>query len=442
MIILRDAQVATAEGFLRQDLAFEDGEIVEIGESLRGYSGEDIILDGCHIFPGFVDAHVHFNEPGRGHWEGLRSGSAALAAGGGTAFADMPLNSDPPVLTAEALLGKRRVAEEKSLLDFALWGGLCPGWTDRIPEMAAAGAVGFKAFLCPSGIEEFPATDAATLREGMIRARAVGLPVAVHAEDPAVIESVQQGIHGRSIKDFFLSRPKSAEVSAIRMACEMAGETGASLHIVHVSSSEGLAEIQAARLAGVEVTSETCPHYLLFDAEQAAAIGARAKCAPPLRDREDVDRLWQDLLAGKIDTIGSDHSPAPPDLKTGEDFFSIWGGISGCQHAFVALLGELFRQGAAHRAADWFSAAPARRLGLKKGRLEAGCDADLTIVKFTGPGDPAAPLYRHAGHLYEFFRPSCEIRHVLRRGEFLIRDGNPAAGAGRGRFLAGLGAQS
>ncbi|MFZ4774318.1 MAG: allantoinase AllB [Terrimicrobiaceae bacterium] len=441
MIILRDAQVATASGFVRQDLAFEDGKIIEIGESLRGHSGEEINLAGHHVFPGFVDAHVHFNEPGRGHWEGLRTGSAALAAGGGTAFVDMPLNSDPPVLTAEALLDKRCMAEEKSRLDFALWGGLCPGWTDRIPEMAAAGAVGFKAFLCPSGIEEFPATDAATLREGMIQARQVGLPVAVHAEDPAVVESALQGINGRSLKDFFLSRPKSAEVSAIRMACDMAGETGASLHIVHVSSSEGLAEIQKAKLAGVDVTAETCPHYLLFDAEQAVAIGARAKCSPPLRDREDVDRLWRDLLAGKIDTIGSDHSPAPPDLKTGEDFFSIWGGISGCQHAFVALLGELHLRGESHRAAEWFAGAPARRLGLKKGRLEAGCDADLTIVKFTAPRDPAPPLYRHGGHLYEFFQPSCEILDVIRRGEFLVRDGNPVAVTGKGTFLAGMGQQ-
>lgn len=435
MILLRNAELATSEGFVRSDLSIAGEKISGIGETLRGETGEELDLDGCHVFPGFVDAHVHFNEPGRAHWEGLQTGSRALAAGGGTAFADMPLNSDPPALTAAALEDKRLLAEEKSVLDFALWGGLCPGWTDRIPEMAEAGAVGFKAFLCPSGIEEFPAADAATLREGMKRARVAGVPVAVHAEDPALVTCG----HGRSMTDFLSSRPKKAEVSAIRMACEVAGETGATLQIVHVSCSEGLEEIIRARRVGVDVTAETCPHYLLFNAEQAAAIGARAKCAPPLRPQDDVRQLWKDLLAGKIDTIGSDHSPAPPELKTGDDFFAIWGGISGCQHAFVSLLGELHRAGAAHRAADWFSAAPARRFGLEKGRLDTGCDADLTVVQFSTPGDPAPPLYRHPGHLYEFFKPSCRVLFVIRRGEFLVRGGVPVAGAGRGRFLAGKG---
>ncbi len=436
--LLRDGQLVTSAGVVRADLALEEDRIVEIAASIRGRTGEELDLRGAFVFPGFVDAHVHFNEPGRADWEGITSGSRAFSVGGGTVFCDMPLNSDPPVLSAVELMRKRAVAEEKSVTDFALWGGLCPGTTDRIPEMAAAGAMGFKAFLCASGIEEFPAADARTLREGMRRAAEVGLPVGVHAEDPAVLAEAARLRSDESLRSFFATRPKEAEVAAVRMACEVAGETGAALHVVHVTCLEALEAIDAAKAAGVDVTAETCPHYLLFDADAAGRIGARAKCAPPLREAADVEALWAALAKGLVDTIGTDHSPAPPEQKTGMDFFRIWGGVSGCQHGLPAFLGEWHHR-FPHRlpeAAAWLSGTPARRFRLKgKGTIEVGADADLTVVEFGEPRDPAVALYRHKSHLYEFHRPRCAVVHVLRRGEYLVRSGWPVSPSGRGCFL-------
>lgn len=437
-LTLRNAQLVLDTGIVRGEVAVRDGRIHEIGVSVSPDGTSEIDVHGAFVFPGFLDAHVHFNEPGREHWEGLATGSRSLAAGGGTTFLDMPLNSHPPVLDAEALQNKRRIAEKKSILDFALWGGLCPGHTDQIDGMAEAGAAGFKAFLCPSGIEEFPAANAATLREGMLRAKRWNLPVAVHAEDPQVLARHQPV--GRTMRDFLESRPKQAEVSAIHMACEIAGETGAALHVVHVSCAEGLTEITRARQNGVDVTAETCPHYLLFTAEDAVRLGARAKCAPPLREPADVEALWAALLEGQVDTIGSDHSPAPPEMKTGDDALAIWGGISGCQHAFPCFLSALRRRAPDQliRAGAWLSGNPAARFGLKtKGRLAPGFDADLTVVDFR----KAAPirredlLCRHPLSLYEDHLTEAHVVHLLRRGEFLIRDGTAALHPTRGIFL-------
>ena len=440
-LILRNAQLVNDTGIWRGEIAVEDGVITEVGPSISDVSAMDLDVCGAFVFPGFIDAHVHFNEPGREHWEGLATGSTALAAGGGTCFFDMPLNSDPPVLNAEELNRKRRLAEEKSLLDFALWGGLCPGHADAIDEMAEAGAVGFKAFLCKSGMTEFPATDAATLREGMSRAKRWNLPVAVHAESPEMLAGVIRNANDTSMRAFLNSRPKEAEVAAIRMACEIAGETGARLHVVHVSCAEGLAVIAQARRAGVDVSAETCPHYLLFNADDAVRIGARAKCAPPLRAQEDVEALWRALLAGQVDTIGSDHSPAPPEMRTGEDFFQIWGGISGCQHAFPAFLGELRRRAPQQfaRAAGWLAANPASRFGLgkRKGRIAVGFDADFALVDFRNatPIEGKTLLTKHPMSLYENHRSGCHVIDVIRRGKFLVQRGEIVRTTTRGVFL-------
>jgi allantoinase len=425
-LIIRNGLVVDGGTVRASDVVVVDGRITAVGPSLPGSARRELDASGLHVFPGFIDAHVHFNEPGREPWEGLATGSAALALGGGTCFFDMPLNSHPPVLDRGQFEAKRGLAAQKSMLDFALWGGLCPGHTARIDEMAEAGAVGFKAFLCPSGIDEFPESDPATLREGLKRAKRWNLPVAVHAEDPATLAKARPA--GATMRDFLDSRPKKAEVEAVRWACEAAGETSGSLHVVHVSCAEALAEIIRARLGGADVTAEVCPHHLLFNAADAVRIGARAKCAPPLREQADVQELWKGLLAGRVTSIGSDHSPAPPDCKTGDDFFAIWGGIAGCQHAFPSFLGALARRAPEQLAdaAGWLARNPAGRFRLgRKGRVAAGFDADLSLVKFGAfpPIRPGDLVYRHRLSLYEGCRPTCRVTHVFRRGEGLVQNG-------------------
>jgi len=437
-----DLAKAPGGGLVRADLGVSDGRIALIAPEIAEPAAEILEAEGAIVFPGILDAHVHFNEPGRADWEGLASGSAALAAGGGTAFFDMPLNSLPPVLDGASFAAKREHAERLSRLDFALWGGLVPGNLDRLPELAEAGAIGFKAFLCDSGVPEFAAvTDAATLRAGMKRAAALRLPVAVHAEDDATVRAFTAEQRGRGGADpgaWLASRPVEAELLAIDRAAELAGETGCALHVVHVSSPEGLERIAQAKRRGVDVTAETCPHYLLLAEGDVARLGAVAKCAPPLRDEERRRELWRRLLEGEVDTIGSDHSPAPPAMKTAADFFAVWGGISGCQHGFPLLLSAALAHEPAVAALPRFAALLAAnvarrfRLAGRKGRLEVGLDADFSLLRIDqqGEGEPlrnADLLYRHRQGPYEGRNCRVRVLRTVLRGRTVHEYDSPTA---------------
>ncbi|PAW64984.1 MAG: allantoinase, partial [Opitutia bacterium Tous-C1TDCM] len=285
-LLVRGGRLVTPDGIVEAELAVLEGRVVKIAPRIEEPSAVTLEADGRYVFPGIIDAHVHFNEPGRAEWEGLASGSAALGAGGGTMFFEMPLNSEPPVLDAAALREKRRLAEELSCVDFALWGGLTPLNLDKLAALRDAGAIGLKAFMSNSGIASFPHVDAKTLREGMKRAAKLGLLVAVHAEDDALaakFTAVQKAKGKADAAAWLASRPVEVELEAIRTAIELAGETGCALHIVHVSSPEGVALVETARDQRIDVTAETCPHYLLLNDKDVAKIGAAAKCAPPIR---------------------------------------------------------------------------------------------------------------------------------------------------------------
>jgi allantoinase len=442
-VVIRGGRVVTPEAITEADVGIAGGKIAKIGVDL-GEAEKVIEAAGRFVFPGIIDAHVHFNEPGREEWEGLATGSAALAAGGATSFFDMPLNSEPPVLNAAALREKRARAEEKSCLDFAVWGGLTPCNLDQLAALRDAGAIGFKAFMCPSGIDSFPHADPATLREGLKRAAKLDMIVAVHAEDPelAARHTAAQRAKGKSNAAAWLaSRPVEVELTAIRTALELAGETGCALHIVHVSSPEGLALIDEARLQRVDVTAETCPHYLLLNDRDVAKIGAPAKCAPPIRDEKRRIGLWEKLRAGQIQTIGSDHSPSPPELKTSPDFFENWGGIAGCQHGFQLLFSACAAN--ADRELPLLAALLARnvarrfRLGHQKGLIAEGRDADLTVVEFGAEHEiQADDLWtRHRVSAYVGRKSRARVTHTLVRGGAVFANGRLVNFSAPGRFL-------
>lgn len=403
----------------RLTLAVTEGFITAAGPDIRGSATTETDFGDDLIIPGWIDAHVHFNEPGREDWEGLHTGSLALAAGGGSAFIDMPLNSSPPVCTAGDLENKRRIAESKSHLDFALWGGLTPPSLPHLEAMADAGAAGFKAFMCHSGLDEFPHADATTLKAGMAISAARGLPVAVHAELPFEVL-----VRGRDMRAWLDSRPIRFELDAIRLALDLAGETGCALHIVHVTCAEGIDLVSEAKARGVDVTVETCPHYLLLDEEDAIRIGAAAKCAPPLRSSTRVAALWDRLLDGRIDTIGSDHSPAPPDMKQGDDLFAIWGGIAGIQHGLPLLLGRNLS------ILPQLSSTVAERFRFAgKGSLAPGFSADFAVLRPNHAAITAADLLtRHPISPYIGMTPRLAVDSTWLRGERVT----PAT---RGRFL-------
>lgn len=443
-LIVRNGLIVTPNGVRRGDLGIAEGRIIKRGGNIRESAVEEIDATGLHVFPGILDAHVHFNEPGRTDWEGISTGSAALAAGGGTWFCDMPLNSTPPVLDEVSFLEKLRLAEEKSLVDFSLWGGLVPGNLDELAELRDVGAIGVKAFMCGSGIEDFPGiTDAATLREGMKRAAALGLLVAVHAEDEAMAQKLTDAARAKGETDaraWLATRPIAVELAAIRTATELAGETGCALHVVHVSSAEGVALITEAKKRGVNVTAETCPHYLLLNDDDVVRQGAVAKCAPPLRTEPERQTLWSAAVTGAIDTIGSDHSPAPPEMKESADFFSIWGGISGCQHGFPLLISDRV----SHDAHAWFRLAGqladnvARRFRLpRKGLLAEGFDADFSLLQLKGTHLlwNTELLYRHPQGPYEGRRSHVHVVRTVVRGRTVYREGQVASGSRSGRFI-------
>jgi allantoinase len=434
--------VVTSERLFSADIGVVDGRIVAIRSKLERSAVEIIDASGLHLFPGIIDAHIHFNEPGREHWEGIASGSRSLAAGGGTLFFDMPLNAAPPTLDREAFARKQACAEAKSVLDFALWGGLTPNNLDTMEELADAGAIGFKAFMSRSGTSDFSHSNARVLKRGMKIAAACGLPVGVHAEDDEMTQTLAEERRSQGKigwRDYLDSRPIEAELRAIRVALELAGETGCDLHIVHVSCPEGIDLIRAARDSGVRVTAETCPHYLLLTDDSVGEIGASAKCAPPLRDAARREEMWKRFRS--IDTLGSDHSPAPPEMKVSEDFFAIWGGISGCQHAFLLALTEWrLRAGTdgLTRFSTVTSANVAARFGIGelKGQIAEGFDADVTLVDLEGCERITAErlLYRHPISPYIGLESRAVVKGTWVRGRAVYRDGK-IVGEARGRLV-------
>ncbi len=444
-LIVRGGKLVTPDSIVRADFGVMRGRIVQLKPEITEPAVTTLEANGRYVFPGIIDAHVHFNEPGRADWEGLATGSAALAAGGGTMFFDMPLNSEPPVLDAANFRIKRALAEEKSCTDFALWGGLTPLNLDKLAGLRDAGAIGLKAFMCDSGIASFPRADAATLREGMKRAAKLGLLVAVHAEDDALAARLTAGqkAQGRTdAKAWLASRPVEVELEAIRIALELAGETGCALHVVHVSSPEGLALIAEAREQRVDVTAETCPHYLLLNDKDVTKLGALGKCAPPIRTEKNRAALWRELRAGKVQTIGSDHSPSRPEMKDSANLFAVWGGIAGVQHGFQLLFSECAetRDQDLPRFAAMLARNVARRFRLddRKGALAVGLDADFSLWEFGAARKISADdlWTRHRLSAYVGRRSEARVTHTYVRGCAVYADGRLTNLPQPGQFLA------
>jgi allantoinase len=420
-VIVRGGTVVTARGIEQADIAIRDGRITDVGPNLSG-DGEEIDASGLHVFPGGIDSHVHFNEPGRTEWETIANGSAALAAGGYTTFIDMPLNNLPVTTNVEAFDAKLEAMKRSSTLDFGLWAGLVPGNFDQLEKLVERGVMGFKAFMCPSGIDEFPACDERTLREGMKRIADLGSILLVHAEDPSLLSEPK----GPTAHDFVESRPWRAELSAVYDAIEWAMAAGCPLHIVHVSWMPSAAHIHTVRENGVDVSGETCPHYLLYGEEDLERVEGLGKCAPPFRPRVFRHDMWSIVGDGWLQMVVSDHSPSTLDLKRGDDFRKVWGGISGCQSTRQLLLADGRLE--LPLIAALTSSNIAERFGLKnKGDVAPGFDADLWIVDLSREDVVRREdlLYRNPFSVHEGQKIRGRTVRTLVRGE------DP----GKGRFI-------
>ncbi|TFC03948.1 allantoinase AllB [Cryobacterium adonitolivorans] len=372
-LVIRSAHVLTEQGFTPAAVAITGGVI-------RAITPVDAPLEaridrtlpaGQVLQPGIIDTHVHVNEPGRTDWEGFGSATRAAAAGGVTTIIDMPLNSIPPTTTVPALELKRAAAAPQATVNVGFWGGAIPGNLGSLEPLHDAGVFGFKAFLSPSGVDEFPHLTPEQLDAAATEIAGFGGLLVVHAEDPAVLDSSPDA-SGTSYRDFVASRPDAAEDSAIARVIEVVRRTGVRAHILHLSSAQVLPRLAAARAEGLPITVETCPHYLSFAAESIADGATAFKCCPPIRGEGNRDQLWQGLADGVIDLIASDHSPATRELKLGHggDFGLAWGGISGLQLSLPAVWTAARARGfALEQVLHWMAGATARFAGLAAGAL-------------------------------------------------------------------------
>jgi len=344
-------------------------------------AGESVVMAGN------VDAHVHVNEPGRTEWEGYLTATRAAAAGGVTTIVDMPLNSIPPTTTLAGFEEKLEAAQGKCSVDVAFWGGVVPGNTKELEPLVERGVRGFKCFLIHSGVDEFPHVTEDDLQTAMPELARLDSVLLVHAEVAGPIDAAAMALSGsdpRTYDTFLHSRPREAENEAIAMMIRLCRETRCHVHIVHLSSSDALPMLRAAKDEGLPITAETCPHYLTFAAEEIADGATHFKCCPPVRERENREKLWEAIADGTIDMVVSDHSPCTPALKLQEtgDFMDAWGGIAALQFGLPVMWTNLRSRGfGLSDLTRLMSAMPAKLAGLdhRKGRLAAGYDADIVV---------------------------------------------------------------
>jgi allantoinase len=373
----RAAAIHIRAGSVAAITAFDD---VPIGVAVHE-AGKSVVM------PGLVDTHVHINEPGRTEWEGFSTATRAAAAGGVTTLIEMPLNSIPATTTAAAYREKLAAAAGKLWVDTGFWGGVVPGNSGELRSLWESGVFGFKCFLVPSGVDEFVCVAEPDLREAMPVLADLGAPLLIHAELPGPIAEATKRlvkVDPRHYRTWLDSRPRAAEVEAIELMLRLCGEFGGRVHIVHLSASDAIPRVQQAKADDLPVSVETCPHYLIFTAEEIADGATEFKCAPPIRERENREGLWEALGGGTIDFIATDHSPCPPAMKISDtgDFLRAWGGIAGLELSLPAVWTEASSRGyAVPQLAKWLCSGPASLAGLekRKGAIAVGYDADLVI---------------------------------------------------------------
>ena len=439
-LIVRGKRVITPAGERAAAIRVRGGVVAAI-------SGFDEIVPGATVheagdfvlMPGVVDTHVHINEPGRTEWEGFSAATRAAAAGGVTTLIEMPLNSIPATTTAAALREKLAATAGKLWVDAGFWGGVVPGSSGQLQPLWDAGVFGFKCFLVPSGVNEFAHVTEGDLRLALPKLAALGAPLLAHAELPEPIEkavaSLAKTASPRKYATWLAARPPEAENDAVALLLRLGSEFGAWIHIVHVSSADALALLRCAKAAGGAVTAETCPHYLTFAAEEITDGATEFKCAPPIRELQNREKLWHGLGDGTLDFIATDHSPCPPAMKLPEegDFLRAWGGIASLQLSLPAVWTEARARGyAVTHLAKWLCEGPARLAGLagRKGTIAVGCDADFVIwdpeAKFQV--EPAQLHHRHKATPYAGRELCGRVATTFLRGRKIFERGELSAG--------------
>ncbi len=438
--LIKGKRILTPQGFMEGMILVRQGKIADVLRNVD-YTIASPVEDAGEnlVMPGIIDPHVHINEPGRTEWEGFDTGTKAAAAGGITTLVDMPLNSSPVTTTIENFKLKLESAKNKIHVNCGFWGGVIPGNEKDLEALLESGVFGLKAFLTHSGIDEFPNTNKEQLRKALLILKKFNKPLLVHcelAEDHEGLKLLEQ--NPKSYSAYLESRPKSWEDEAIKLMIDLCRETESHVHIVHLSSADSISQIREAKAEGLPLTVETAPHYLVFDAASIADGDTRFKCAPPIREKENNEQLWQALQNGEIDLIATDHSPAPPELKEIEsgDFKKAWGGIAGLQFSLpVISTAALKRRFTIENISKWMISNPAKLLQLDhvKGKIQKGFDTDLIIWN---PNEKfhvvsSSILHRHKITPYENLELTGKVQQTFVNGIKVNDNGNlinPASG--------------
>lgn len=441
-LFLKNGLVVTEGVTFQGGVAVKDGKITEVVAGGGEVAADQVIdLDGHALFPGIVDNHAHFNEPGRTHWEGYRTGTMAAAAGGITTVMDMPLNSMPSTINRHTLALKREAVKDQPVIDVAQWGGLVNNNLADLDDLNEDGVVACKGFMCFSGIEDFKHITDEFIYAGLKRMGELGNVASVHAENDFLTAYLTQQLQGAGRTDraaWCEAHPLFEELEAIQRATYWAKVANGNLHVVHITVPEGIRHINTAKQDGVHVTSETCPHYLFFDQDDYERIGPAAKCGPPIRPRAVVEALWGCVLEGLVDVIGSDHSPCNWEEKEKgmENIWQAWGGISGIQTMLPVMLTEGYHKRglALTDMVRMMAANPARIFGFypRKGVIMPGSDADFAVVdldkEWTLTGDQLFYKNQHSAYVGYSFKGKV-IRTIVRGvtvyddGKFLVQPG-------------------
>ncbi len=385
-IALKSKNILTPTGIKSGMVVIEQTKIIAVLKEIdSSFTGSVVDVGESVIMPGLIDCHVHINEPGRTAWEGFETATKAAAAGGITTLIEMPLNASPVTTTASNFEIKQAAAKGKLNVNCGFWGGVVPDNLNELDTLLKSGVYGLKAFLTHSGIDDFPNTTAEQLRKALLILKKYDMPLLVHCEldapnmDAHLLEENPKNYHA-----YLKSRPKSWENNAVQLMIDLCRETRARVHLVHISSAEALPLIVAAKREGLPLTAETCPHYLFFNAEQIPDGATEFKCAPPIREKENNEKLWSALKDGTLDFVVTDHSPAPPNLKEIEsgNFKKAWGGIAGLQFSLPAMWTGMKHRGfSIQELSNLMSENVANfmKMNSHKGKIEKGYDADLVI---------------------------------------------------------------
>lgn len=433
-IVIKNGKVVLPDKVIKIEVAIKDGKICDIGNGLNN-SKNFVDAEGMYVLPGVIDAHVHLCEPGRTEWEGFETGTKAMASGGTTCYIDMPLNNLPATIDKDTANIKLKSASGKSYVDYALYGGLMPNNIDKLSELNDIGVVAYKCFISTCGFDvpgDFKNIDDYILYKGMLELKRLNQTLSIHCENAIICDRLAEDEKNKGKKDmnaYMDSRPIFAEVEAVKRVLYFGKVTGCNLHFVHLSSSEAVEEVIKAKKDGMNVSVESCPHYLCLTRDECVELGGVAKCSPPVRNKVEVEKLWEHLKNGDIDILTSDHSPCPPSMKSNEenDMFKVWGGMSACQNVLDIMFDEAVQKRGMNviDLMKILATNPAKIFGLKnKGEISIGKDADIVLLKPNSPYILKSQnlQYKHKHSPYVGRKIGCQIMKTFVRGNLIYEN--------------------